>query len=922
MHNDLPMCAFSLNNLPFPLDDPLNQFTRDILSNWRDSDTLIWVIDRNLNVVCASDSVASFTGKPLLEIECKPDRQPIPSNAYSRINDLEDDVLATGTPVVQRLVRSPQQLMGPSGESVNSLPYWLITIVPWFNSGSDVLAPSGFIRLARDVTDAVYATASAYDEAWVDMVNEVSQGTFSSSLDKSAEPPTVEYTHNLEGTFVSMNDEGLKIFGFERSSLAQHSILEIVAERHKRHLTKSIKKQFRDLITRRPIIWRTKSATGSPVWLQIRAEHQFASGTELIHGSGWIVSLSSLQELNRHSRVIRGGRIAAWERELDSNRLTVSHEWKRLYGFDPEHTVTYRELLGRIHPDDRARVVKDFNDHKYGQKALFDSRFRIVKADGETRWIRSTAQIFLGMGGTSILSGYSIDIDSEMSDASALGDQDNLFQAIVDADPAMIYMKDEARRLVVANRSLCSFYQTTPEEAQGKKDDWFFRHNLHDPKVQSQLDLFKSCDLEVLSGKPGRARTVIEEIVPPGRTASEARWFSTVKIRVELGGRPFLVGISSDITRLYLDRELYKSLLELSPAAMFIKTFAGVYTDVNRRFAILLDQPNVESVEGKCASDFLSPASANETRESDQRCFEGTPDEYNRVLTLLDGNMKRVWGSKRAVRVLDSTGNFCQQLVGCDIDESETVERSRVEHLDSLLTSLKHDYVCSFLQIAQQEISSTVASFNDAAPISRDALSRWSKMIRFSLEFIERLQWLGRNPTFESVSQHSAYASNLSEIVEEAIELANMREEERLPECINRVPKDILVGSDRSITVNVIFNFLVNARKFTPGTKKRDEPVNVFASIMETEGQKHVEVSIEDGGEGPKDNVDPMSFFEKGISYNPGDRDVRGSGLGLYFAKLMIKNSMHGDVCMPFRNGRDGATFVFRYPCVESPDIS
>jgi hypothetical protein len=136
-----------------------------------------------------------------------------------------------------------------------------VTIVPWFATGSGSHIPSGFIRLARDVTDAVHATASAYDEAWVDMINEVSHETFTSSLDKISEPPTVEYTHNLDGRFVSMNDEGLRLFGFDSTTLSQHSILEIVADRHKRHLKNSIKKQFRDLVPKRPIIWRTKGDT-------------------------------------------------------------------------------------------------------------------------------------------------------------------------------------------------------------------------------------------------------------------------------------------------------------------------------------------------------------------------------------------------------------------------------------------------------------------------------------------------------------------------------------------------------------------------------------------------------------------------------------------------------------------------------------
>jgi hypothetical protein len=250
-----------------------------------------------------------------------------------------------------------------------------------------------------------------------------------------------------------------------------------------------------------------------------------------------------------------------------------------------------------------------------------------------------------------------------------------------------------------------------------------------------------------------------------------------------------------------------------------------------------------------------------------------------------------------------------------DLTESRKQNRYRI--VEALLTSLKHDYVCTFLRKTQIEIEQKLSDLS-LVEVSNQDLSDWVKMIKFSLSFIERLQWLGKPPKFESLIKNPAFKHNLYEIVESAIRMANHFVEDGVPTVVNEIPRNYFVFAEWEIIETVFFNFIINARKFTPGPKKATEDIVISATKLKLQRnnamKEFVEVSIEDGGEGLPPSIDPMRLFDRGVSENPGKRDVKGTGLGLYFVKLMIQDALYGEIVTPIRNHRGGSTFSFRYP--------
>ena len=75
-----------------------------------------------------------------------------------------------------------------------------------------------------------------------------------------------------------------------------------------------------------------------------------------------------------------------WDRERD--RMHFSARWKDLLGFgETDIGSSSAEWFGRIHPADTARVQLEIYSHICGETDHFESRHRLLAADGNYRWV-------------------------------------------------------------------------------------------------------------------------------------------------------------------------------------------------------------------------------------------------------------------------------------------------------------------------------------------------------------------------------------------------------------------------------------------------------------------------------------------------------------------------------------------------------
>ena len=163
-------------------------------------------------------------------------------------------------------------------------------------------------------------------------------------------------------------------------------------------------------------------ADGTPVkaYLGVRALREGALGLCLL-----VTDLSEqrhYQELQHTQEALRAseerldmaqraGRIGTFEWDIRTGAVSWSATKEELYGLSAGgFGGRYEDWMHAVHPDDRERAEAD-RRRALAEGTELDTEFRIVRPDGETRWIASKGKVFFADDGEPLrMLGVSLDI--------------------------------------------------------------------------------------------------------------------------------------------------------------------------------------------------------------------------------------------------------------------------------------------------------------------------------------------------------------------------------------------------------------------------------------------------------------------------------------------------------------------------------
>jgi PAS domain S-box-containing protein len=99
----------------------------------------------------------------------------------------------------------------------------------------------------------------------------------------------------------------------------------------------------------------------------------------------------------------------------------ISDEIERISGYPPSNFIASarRTIMSIVHPDDRERVMAAVAQARDGQNQ-FATEYRIVRADGEIRWVLDRGQLVPGRGGRLWVDGAIFDITERRATEQAL----------------------------------------------------------------------------------------------------------------------------------------------------------------------------------------------------------------------------------------------------------------------------------------------------------------------------------------------------------------------------------------------------------------------------------------------------------------------------------------------------------------------
>ena len=89
--------------------------------------------------------------------------------------------------------------------------------------------------------------------------------------------------------------------------------------------------------------------------------------------------------LQSHNIALNTAKIGAWEVDLKNYSMSVSDEYKALWGLNPDDPFDPQRVYTAIHPDSRATVEKAFFD-AVAKNIPYVSEYCINHPDGSLRW--------------------------------------------------------------------------------------------------------------------------------------------------------------------------------------------------------------------------------------------------------------------------------------------------------------------------------------------------------------------------------------------------------------------------------------------------------------------------------------------------------------------------------------------------------
>lgn len=264
----------------------------------------------------------------------------------------------------------------------------------------------------------------------------------------------------------------------------------------------------------------------------------------------------------------------------------------------------------------------------------------------------------------------------------ALRESEARFQVFMNNSPAASYMKDEAGRLVYANKIFERLFNAEAGKLLGKTDFEYLPAEL--------ATAVRKNDALVLS--EWKAMELLENI--PSDDGSEIQWLSLKFPFADTNGEKYIGGVSIDITarktaedKLDRSEKRYRHLFEMSPGYINVHRLDGVITSINEAAAEALGyQP--EEIVGSSMADFLTPES-RPFFEDYLRQMSEVPFREGLMHVLTKNGERRIWQYRN--RLYEETdGN--DYVIGYAQDITELKQIQAELHELTLTDELTHLY--------------------------------------------------------------------------------------------------------------------------------------------------------------------------------------------------------------------------------------
>ncbi len=604
---------------------------------------------------------------------------------------------------------------------------------------------------------------------------------------------------------------------------------------------------------------------------------------------------------------VGAGEIGLWSRGIKQGKVWGNSHLRTLFGFGPDESLKFDDMLARIHPDDRSRIISQVEN---AQEAglPFEGEFRALLPNGRERWIVARGKDVSENHGVSRM-GVVLDITERKRAEEALRESEQRFRMMADTAPVMIWMSDPDKLCTFVNKRWLDFTGRMLEQELG--NGWV--EGVHREDFDRCLETYtKAFDARREFSMEYRLRKFDGEygwVLDHGAPRSEPD-----------GAFLGYIGTVTDITELKrgeetLEREhaFMRQVIDIDPNFIFAKDYEGRFTLANQAVADAYGT-TVENLIGKTDADFNPNIEDVEFfRRLDREVIDANKERLIPEERITDAKGRVRWLQTVKRPLVGSNGQVNQVLGSAtDITERKRAESelqlqreelahvTRVSMMGELAASLAHELnqpltaILSNAQAAQRFLAAKPVNLDEVREILIDIVDDNSR----AGEIIRRLRALVRKEelAFTQLELPAVIRDVVSVVHNDAI----LRNVQVHYQAGDEVPP---VRGDRIQLQQVMLNLLLNA--FDAMKDCRADERQVLVRI-ESDGAGMVEVAVRDRGIGlTSDNLDRI--FEPFFTTK---RD--GLGMGLAISRSIVE--AHGGRLRVENNPDRGATFCFTLP--------
>jgi two-component system, cell cycle sensor histidine kinase and response regulator CckA len=319
---------------------------------------------------------------------------------------------------------------------------------------------------------------------------------------------------------------------------------------------------------------------GTKAWLIVKEEEKRKLTEDKLRESEERMTLAS-----------EAAGFGVWMWRIARNQIWGSERWLDLFGFAPDATVTFENVIQRIHPNDREMVERAVR-RALEERGDYAGEYRVVLPDNTQRWVVARGRVYPDtQGKPDRMMGATIDITARKQLEESNRNEQELMAAVFNSVPGLLYLYTEDGRLVRWNRQHEEMTGYMSEELLNFPiQNWF----VNEDQIQLANEFSK-----VFS--EGFTQVELNLILKDGRKMPV---FATGS-KVIIDGKPHLVGIAIDISvRKRAEQEIQQQrneLAHLSRVTMLGELSGSLAHELNQPLTAILS--NAQAAQRFLAHD-------------------------------------------------------------------------------------------------------------------------------------------------------------------------------------------------------------------------------------------------------------------------------------------------------------------------------